>query len=122
MQGCLTDLVLSQQEAGVFCIFSAKAAGSCSLRKQWHGVETQRSIEKWLRFSMLNCLIFASVSRLAGRSALVMLLPTASAQACSAAAQSCQAQQRALFFWKVSNADKALCHQKSGLLLSVSIK
>lgn len=97
LQGCLKDLDLSRQEAGAFCVLNTKAGGSCSLGKQWHGVETERSTEKWLCFSMLNCLIFAPVSRLAGRSALVMLLPIASAQACLAVLQSRQAQHRAPF-------------------------
>lgn len=77
-----------------------RAAGSCSLRKQWYGVETQGSMEKWLRFSTLNCLIFASVSRLAGRSVLVMLLPVASVRAGSAAPQSTPSTAQGPFLGK----------------------
>lgn len=76
-------LTFASRRQGRF-LSKSRAVGSCSLRKQWHGVETRGSIETWLRFSSLNCSVSAPVSWLTGRSALVMLLPIASAQACSA--------------------------------------
>lgn len=75
-------LTFASRRQGHF-LSKSRAVGSCSLRKQWHGVEIWGSIETWLHFRTLNCLISAPVSWLTGRSALVMLLPIASAQACS---------------------------------------
>lgn len=82
-RGAQQILTLVSRRQGRF-LSKSRAVGSCSPRKQWLGVETRGSIETWLRLSTLSCLISAPVSWLAGKSALVMLLPIASAQACSA--------------------------------------
>lgn len=112
-------LTFASRRHGHF-LSKSRAVGSCSLRKQWHGVDTGLSWDVALLqypelFNICSCQL-ADWKK---------CISNASAHCLSTSLFCCDSYARhstGPLFRKVSNADKALCHHGSGLLLSMAIK